>query len=398
MADTNFATLLTEEKNVWSRSIWKVARQNSFVLQMSGTGINAAFQRITELTESERGTRATITLVPDMQKEGTMGDAELEGHEEALVAYDQVIEIDQLRHAVRSEGRMANQSTIVHFRETARDTLGFWLSDAVDQLAMLTLSGVDYRLRPDGKLRDGFSHNGTVYARNTTTAPEGYSFADLEFSGNVTAPSANRHYRWDGTNKKLAAGDTTAMVAADKICYAALVRLKSIATNRRIKSLRAGGQKLYHVLMHPETLADLKLDPDFLANVRNAGVRGNSNPLFSGAIVTVDGLVLHEHPYSYTTLEATTGTATNEGWPGYQWGAAADTAGNRVLLIGAQALALADIKIPLYEEMDHFDYRAKPAIGIGKIFGFMKPVFKGSKDAYSTAEDFGVLAMDVTIG
>lgn len=397
MADTNFSSLLSQEKNVWSRSIWKVARQNSFVLQMSGTGINAAIQRITELTKTERGTKATVTLVPDAREEGTVGDAELEGHEEALVAFDQVIEIDQLRHGVRSEGRMAEQSTIVKFRETARDVLGFWLADAVDQLAMLTLSGVDYRIKPDGKLRDGYTHNGTAYSRNTTTAPTNYSFADLAFAGDVTAPSANRHFRWDGTNKKLVAGDTTAITAADKISYAALVRLKSMASNRRIKSLRAGGQKLYHILMHPETLADLKLDPDFLANIRNAGVRGNSNPLFSGAIVTVDGLVLHEHPYSFTTLEATTGTVTNAGWPGYQWGADADIPGNRVLLLGAQALATADIDIPLYEE-DQFDYKNKPGISIGKIFGFLKPVFKGSKDAYDTAEDFGVMAMDVAIG
>lgn len=394
MAETNFGTLLNEEKNVWARSIWKTVRQNSFFMQMSGSNINSAIQRITELTESERGTKATITLVPDMQKEGTTGDAELEGNEESLVAWDETIEIDQLRHGVLSEGRMANQSTIVQFRETARDALGFWLSDAVDQLAFLTLSGVDYRSQTDGKLRAGFTHNGTAYSRNTTTAPASHSFYDLAFASDVVAPSSARHYRWDGANKKLVAGDTTAMVATDKISYAALVRLKSVASNRRIRSLRAGGQKLYHVFMHPNTLADLKLDSDFLANVRNAGVRGSSNPLFSGAIVTIDGLVIHEHPYSYTTLEASTGTSTNSGWPGYQWGANANVSGNRVLLLGAQAMGIADIDMPEYIEKK-FDYDAKPGISIGKIFGLLKPQFKGSKDAYSSDQDFGVIAMDV---
>ena len=40
---------------------------------------------------------------------------------------------------------------------------------------------------------------------------------------------------------------------------------------------------MFHMFVTPQQMANLKLDSDFLANVRNAGVRGASNSLFSGS-------------------------------------------------------------------------------------------------------------------
>jgi len=39
----------------------------------------------------------------------------------------------------------------------------------------------------------------------------------------------------------------------------------------------AGGDEVYHLFVSPQVMADLKLDSDFLANVRNAGIRGPNN-------------------------------------------------------------------------------------------------------------------------
>lgn len=395
MAETNFGALLEEQKTTWARDVWKTARQHSFVMQLAAKGMNSVIERITELTRSEKGTRAVITLVPDLEGDGVVGDYELEGNEEAAKAFDQVIQIDQLRNANKSAGRMAEQATVVKFRETSRDLLGFWLADRVDQLASLTASGVDFRHRTNGALRPGFSHDGSDYQRDTDVAPEGQALVDLEFANDVTAPSSNRHFRWDAQARELAPADTTAITKDDKISYAALVELKAYAKDRRIKSVRGGGMELFHVFLHPKCMAKLKLDPDFLANVRNAGVRGSSNPLFSGTIVTVDGLVLHEWTHSYNTLGAATGTSAEAGQPGYKWGAEADVNGNRVLLMGAQALAFADIGIPEWDERNHFDYGAKPGIAVAKICGFRKPVFHSPIDG--GAEDFGVIALDVAM-
>lgn len=395
MTETNFGSLLNEQKTMWSRDLWKTARQQSFVMNLGGSDMNSVFQRITELTKNEKGTRAVITLVPDLEGDGSMGDYAIEGNEEAASAYDKPIEIDQLRNANKLAGRMADQKVVVNFRETSRDLLGFWLADRVDQLASLTLAGVDYRFKTNGALRAGFSHNGSVYARNTGTSPVGRAFYDLGFASKVTAPSAKRWARWIASSATLAAGDTTAVIATDYPSYKMLVEAKAYAKDKRLKSVKSQTMELYHVFMHPKAMAKLKLDADFLANIRNAGERGSSNPLFSGAVVTVDGLVLHEWTHSFNTLGATTGTSGNVGTPGYKWGANANVNGNRILMLGAQALAYADIGIPEWDERDHFDYGAKPGIAIAKIFGFYKPVFYSTMDG--TSEDFGVYAIDVAI-
>jgi hypothetical protein len=140
---------------------------------------------------------------------------------------------------------------------------------------------------------------------------------------------------------------------------------------------------MFHLFVTPQQMADLKLDSDFLANVRNAGVRGNSNSLFSGSSsLMVDGVMVHEFRHVYNN----TGAAS-------KWGAANDVVGARALFCGAQALAMADIGLPEIVE-DTFDYENQAGISVGKIFGLRKPLYKSVTSDYVTDEDFGVIALD----
>lgn len=379
MANTNFAALTSNQLTAWSRDFWRVARNFSFVNQFAGTGQNAMVQRITELTKSEKGTKAVITLLADMTGDGITGDNTLEGNEEALRAFDLTIELDQLRFANRVAGRLADQKSVVNFRETSRDALAYAIADRMDQLAFLTLSGVAYTLKTSGALR-------------TTSSSAGHELADLEFASDVSAPTTNRHRRWDVTNG-LSAGDVTALVAADTMQYKCIVELKAYAKDNYIRGLRgAGGEEVFHMFVTPQQMAKLKLDSDFLSNVRSAGIRGPKNELFAGSSsVLVDGVVIHEYRHVFNTANATTGTSSNAGAAGYKWGADADVNGARALFCGAQALAMADIGLPEIVE-DNFDYGNQQGISIGKIFGLRKP--KYNSDYNSAVEDFGVIAFD----
>ena len=109
MATTNYAALTSEQKKVWARDIWKAARDYMFLNRFLGEGQTAMIQRISELTKTEKGDQAIITLVADLEGDGVAGDRTLEGNEEAGKSYDQKIRIDLLRHAVRHEGRMAER-------------------------------------------------------------------------------------------------------------------------------------------------------------------------------------------------------------------------------------------------------------------------------------------------
>lgn len=380
MATTNFGTLTGDQLQAWSRDFWRVARNASFINQFAGTGQNAAVQRITELTKSEKGTKANLTLLADMTGDGITGDNTLEGNEEALRAYDITIELDQLRFANRIAGRVADQKTIVNFRETSRDMLAYAMADRIDQLAFLTLSGIAYTHKTNGALR-------------TTSATAGHELVDLEFASDVSAPTTNRHRRVSGTT--LAAGDTTAVTASDKLAYRHIVELKAYAKDNYIRGMRAAGnQEVFHLFVTPQQMADLKLDSDFLANVRNAGVRGPSNELFAGSSsLMVDGVMVHEFRHVFSTEGATAGAGSgaNAGDPGYKWGADADVNGARALFVGAQALAMADIGLPEIVE-DTFDYGNQLGISVGKIFGLRKP--KYNADINGGVEDFGVICLD----
>lgn len=378
MALTNFASLTSEQLTAWSRDFWRQARNMSFINQFAGTGSNAMVQRITELTRSEKGTRAVITLLADMTGDGVTGDYTLEGNEEALRAYDIVIQLDQLRFANRIAGRMADQKSVVNFRETSRDALAYAMADRMDQLAFLTLSGLAYTNKTNGGVR-------------ATSGTSGLELVDLEFAGDVTAPTVNRHLRLSGAN--LAAADTTAVTATDKLGYKAIVELKAYAKDNYIRGLRgAGNEETFHLFVTPQQMANLKLDSDFLANVRNAGVRGTANSLFAGSSsLMVDGVMVHEFRHVFNTAGATAGTSSNAGNAGYKWGADADVDGARALFCGAQALAMADIGLPEIVE-DTFDYGNQAGISIGKIFGLKKPKF--NSDYNGTVEDFGVICLD----
>ena len=379
MANTNFSALTSEQLTIWSRDFWRVARNMSFINQFAGSGPNAMVQRINELTQSEKGARAVLTLLADMTGDGIVGDNTLEGNEEALRAFDIVVGLDQLRFANRLAGRLADQKSVVNFREHSRDALAYAMADRMDQLAFLTLSGIGYNLKNNGGLRPQMN--------------SGQNLNDLAFGSDVTAPTSNRHRRFDASNG-IVAGDVTAVAAADKLSYGAIVDLKAYAKDQYIRGLRgAGNDETYHLFVTPQVMADLKLDSDFLANVRQAGVRGPGSSLFSGSSsLMVDGIMVHEFRHVFNTSGATSGSSSNAGSAGYKWGADANINGSACLFCGAQALAMADIGAPEIVE-DTFDYGNQNGISIGKIFGLKKP--KYHSDVTGQSEDFGVIRLDV---
>lgn len=361
---TNFARLTNEQKTVWSLQFWRQARNASFINQFLGTDPNSVIQQITELRRDEKGARAVLTLLADMTGDGVVGDNQLEGNEEALRSFDTVIQLDQMRAANIQEGRMSDQRSIVNFRTTSRDMLAYWLADRMDQLAFLTLAGVSYVYRNNGALRSGSALPG------------------LTFAADVKAPSANRRLRWDATNGALVPnGATSAVTTADKPSYKLLVLLKAYAKTKYIRGVRSnGGDEQYLVFLDPMGMAALKLDPDYIANLRSGMTRGESNPLFKGGVTLVDGLTIYEFRHVFNTRGMASGS---------KWGSGGTVDGCQMLFCGAQALGFADIGSPNWVEK-MFDYDNKQGISVAKILGFLKPQFPSIYEDGST-EDFGVI-------
>lgn len=360
---TNFAALTPQQKLVWSRDVWKNARDGMFIKKFIGSDENSVIQRITELTKTEKGEQVIMHLVADLVEDGVIGDNEREGNEEAMQSYSQVLNIDLITHSVRNKGKLAEQKTVIKFREMGRDRLAYWLANRVDQLAFLTMSGISY----------AFQNNGAPRVNSP--------FPQLAFASDVSAPSSKRHLMWDGT--ALAVSNTASIASTYVPSYKMIVDLVAYAKEQYIKPLMSGGKEYYVMFVQPGTLAALKKDADYQRAVVGVATKaGEQSPWFTGATVTIDGVVLHEHRLVYNTKGAASGS---------KWGAGSAVNGTRSLLCGAQALGMADIGTPEWTEK-MFQYDSQQGINIDKMFGLLKPKF------YSTyagsVEDFGVLSVD----
>jgi N4-gp56 family major capsid protein len=360
--NTNFAGMVPKQKTVWSRDVWSAARDMTFVKRFMGTDQNSMIQRITELTRTEKGERVLMQLVADLVDDGVVGDDEREGNEEQMQNFYQEITIDQLSHQVKNKGKLADQKTVIKFREMGRDRLAYWLANRIDQLVFLTLAGVSYAYRNDGGVRAS------------------KSFAKLAFAGDVTALTAKRHLMWNGS--ALVAADDTQVDNTYIPNYKMIVDLIAYAKDHYIKPLMDGGKEYYVLLVRPGTLAMLKKDPDYQRAVVTALPRSDKNPWFTGAIQTIDGALFHEHRLVYNTKGAANGS---------KWGAGGLVDGTRTQLCGAQALGFADLGAPEWDE-EYFDYKSKQGISIDKMLGLLSPQFFSIYD--NSVETFGSIGID----
>lgn len=365
MSVTDFGAITDAKKRVWSTEIWKTFRDESFWMSNGFVGssesdMNRPVSRVTSLTQTERGTECVMQIVYDMVSDGVAGDTQLEGQEEALVNDSQVIKIDMIRNGVKSKGEMAEQATVIRFREQARDKLGFWLPNKVDEMMFMTAAGRAYSLKTDGS------------ARGTS------ALTQLSFASDVVAPS---------TNRVLHAGSATTegtLTASDKMSWEFIVRARTFAARQGVRPIRKGGKDYFCIVMSTEQRRDLRLDPTFQTVVSRAEKRGSDNPLFDNSDITVDGVVLYDHRKVFNTQGLVSGST--------KWGSANTVDGAQAQLLGAQALGFATLGNGVWRESDRTDYGNRPGVGYGRKIGILKPQFKPLANSASR-EDYGTVAL-----
>lgn len=360
---TDFASNISNKKQVWSRKLWQQSRDAMFCNRFVGDSEDAMIQRVSELTRTEKGEEAIIQLVADLIEDGRVNDDEREGFEESMQNYEQVFTIGLINHGVRSKGKLADQKTIINFRSMGFDRLKYWLQNRCDQLAILTMSGISYAYTLDGRTRPSSA------------------WQSLKFADDVKAPSAKRGLMWDGTN--LSATNTASVASTFVPSYKMIVKAIAYAKTHYIRPLMAGGKEYYVFIIHPQTLSQLKLDDAYQRAVVAAATKtGLDSPWFTGAQVTIDGAVLHETRLAYNTTGAVDGS---------KWGAGGHIEGTRTLMCGAQALGFLDLGPPDWTEKK-FQYDSQGGINVDKMLSFLKPQFYSIYDR--SVEDFGLLTID----
>lgn len=366
MSATDFGALDVARVRHWAGQIWKAYRDNSFwfangFIGESQEDFNKPIYRVTDLSDNgQGGLECVMQLVLDLDADGIAGDNMLSGNEEALQNDAQIIKVDMLRHGVVSKGEMAEQATVVRFRAEAKERLGFWMPNKLDELMFLTASGRSYGVKTDGS------------ARGTT------QLTQLKFATDVKAASTNRVKH---------AGSATSegtLTSSDKMSWQVIVNARQYAVRNGVRPIRDRGKDYYVMVLTPEQVRDLLLDSTYQTIVSRAAERGSQNPLFTNAIAVVQGVVIYEHRKTFNTLGLASGS---------KWGSGGLVDGGHALLLGAQGLGFATIGNQFWrEKTGETDYGNRPGIGIGRKVGLLKPQFKSPQNG-GNREDFGIVSV-----
>ncbi len=367
MVTTDFGALSSLQKKVWSEQVSQQGRDDNFFMSNGFMGAKTTdsskpIQKITDLTKTERGLECVMSLVTDLGDDAAVvNDNQLEGNEKPLLADSQTIRIDQLRAGVRSKGRMSEQSTVIRFRVQAKDALAFWLADILDELMFLVTAGRAFSLKTDGS------------SRATTQLPL------LSFANDVVASSTNR-ILFQG-----AATSEATITASDTFTWDLVTTAKAFAKRKRIRPIRAAGRGMYCLVISTEQARDLEKSADYKTLQAQAMPRGLDNPLFQNAKKIINDIIIYDHQKVYNTLGLGSGS---------RWGSGSTIHGAQGFLMGAQALGYAQLDDGNagMTESDQTDHQNRPAIGIHRIIGMLKPQYKSKYDS-NAREDYGLVAI-----
>ena len=418
MAMTNFGNQTNYQRTLWDAKLMATARNRSIWMNFSGPTDQDLCKDVFVFGKdpATKGLRGVITQVSDLRKGGIPGDTTLEGNEESMQQDENVLYVDQLRKAVRLEGDVADQDSIVNFRMVAANNLGYWLADTYDELAFLTLAGVSLVYNTDGSRR--------VVEDDDSDQPNVHK---LNWASRITAPTSNRHFRWQAKvdngrqtpGGTLAAADVTKIQPQDTLSYTAIVRLKAFAQREYIHSIMDGNGIMdakWVLFVTPQGLSDLTLDPDFREMQQQAQPRSPDNPLFKGDdVIKVHGVYVVSHRHVWNTMNAEDLSAGVSADDGTKWGtsgaaARADSGGSatpakgltgyRALFCGANVLAKGRVDTLMGDRgmliEKEFDYDNQLGIAIRAFFGFKKVSLR-NRPYRETREDY-VICCDFAEG
>lgn len=307
--------------------------------------------------------------------DGVSGDNELEGRESAIVGYSQSIVLDQFRTAVRLKGRLDEQKAAYNMRMDAKSKLATRLAEFIEMQIFLKLGGVTNPTLTDvagnvlGYLDDGqalatWSNSPTVISNTDTNAGYGARYLCADYSNGATSLA------------------TTDLMTPEMISRA---KVKALTASPRVLPLRVDGREAFVMFIHPWVAFDLRRNAEWNQAQRDANIRGEKNPIFSGAIGIWDGVIIHEHPYCPFLDISVAGHNFGTADAGTDY-AAVDCF--RSLLCGRSAAGILQGSSDAGWVEETFDYQNKVGFSTSWMAGINKIVFN--------SKEYGVITIDTS--
>ena len=284
---------------IWARKVYEEAKAKMFWNRFTGAeGSGMPVVLKSELL-TQPGQTINISRVANLTEDGVSGEETLRGNEEKLSLAQVQCSPEWYRHAVADAGKAKKQIT-QDFRLKAKGSLSYWMAKKQD---------------------------GSVWTAARQTGVVGFDAAAISIVYGNDASSI----------------DT--IDSSDDMGMAEIRKAAAVLAGQDIEPVRIAGmpagEGYYLLFIHPFQAWSLKKDSDWISNHQNASERGKDNPLFTGALGEVDGVIVH------STTQCT--RVENANSP------AVYTA--RAVMVGQEALCRGlNEDISWSEQMDDYDF------------------------------------------
>lgn len=253
---------------LWSRKVYEQARAKHFWERFSGPeGSGMPFIIKTELL-SQPGATINVSQVSHLTGTGVTGETRLRGNEEKLSLAEVTLSPEWNRHAVSDTAKASKQ--IMHsFREKASTALSYWMANKFDSSAWTaarTLTACGFE---NDTITQVFP--GTVTTLDTLTATDTFGVAEIRKAAAILE------------NANIAKVSVEGMPA---------------------------GEGYYLLFINPWQAYALKADSEWIGNHQSASERGRDNPLFTGALGEIDGVIVHSTTQCTLVTNANSPTVT----------------------------------------------------------------------------------------
>jgi len=208
-----------------------------------------------------------------------LNDDEREGKDAQMNVFDDSVYISNMFKSVTLVGEMEEQRVAYNLRKDARFQLKTYFADKMHEYIVDHLSGNADMDIADGDATDVFPRG---HAPTTATSQKRLVIA------------ASGSHTWTGTTGIDGSGE---LVAADKLLVEDIIIGQYNAYNPASGYLKTppiadGDAEKYLWLVEPAALYWLQRDPDYQQILREGALRGNKNPLFTGALIDIHGNIL----------------------------------------------------------------------------------------------------------
>lgn len=278
MSTTLPADVAATTPEVWAKNVLRSHKKLGFWRNMIGReGSGMPIIQKSELL-GKPGDLIHIGITNPLSGDGVIGDnAKLEGREEALSTSEIKASPQLHRHAIRWN-RRANKKNMVELRTEGGMRLGEW--------GMVRMETERFRyFMSDGS--DGVQSEDVF----DTAAPVALVADPLPVAGE-TYNAANVYVAGELANEAAITDANGFLTVRD------LQVIKVLLDEQNAKPIRTvEGEPVYVAVISPNGAFNIKRDDEYQEYVKLARERAATNPLFTGALAMIDGVVVFESTY-----------------------------------------------------------------------------------------------------